>query len=171
MTPTELEVVQRQYDTYVLMAEKLVDRRAEANRFYLTLHSGLIIAIGFLLREVTAGEAGGQYAIFFYALPIGGIFLCFVWRGILQSQRKIMKSKFAIIHQLEATLPVQPYKDEDAYTAPKGGARRGVSFGRQELRTPWAFAALYLVFLGNLTWTSFGGLPHLATRVLDLFAL
>lgn len=155
-----LIAAQEQYGIYVEMAEKLVDRRAEVNRLYLTLNTAIVGAIGFLLKPVdSAVSAEGSFSTFLLGLGGTGFLVCFVWRSILKSQRRLIGFKFHVIHQMEDRLPFSPYRDEwRAMTAPltkdseNGKSNRKISFARFELYLPLVFVALYALFVGFLAW-------------------
>ena len=107
----KLDVVGRQYQVYVEMAEALIDRRAEANRFYLTINTALIGAIGFVFQnDRTIGQDSTPTLL--TAAAIFGIMVCYLWARILASHRRLLGAKFKVIHQLEAMLPTEPYLRE-----------------------------------------------------------
>jgi hypothetical protein len=152
MTEAEAEVEaariqarERQYATYVEWAEKLIERRAEAHRFYVTLNLAIVGAIGFLFSEhFNAAEGAPPADWMAAALAFAGVMVSWNWRSVVASQRRIMAWKFDIVHRLEAQLPSQPYKDEWDVSQT---ARRKSSAGRFELRLPSLFMAFFALAL------------------------
>ena len=155
MEAAKLETAAKQYEAYVRYAEALVDRRAEVNRFYLSLNTAIVGALGFLLKD---GGGVGVFAAFLPAIPFVGAFICLIWRSILVSQRKVMKTKFDVIHELEKTLPARPYALEwEIFNQNKKGKP---SFAKFELRLPIIFFLVYGAGFVFFSWP-------LGSRILD----
>lgn len=145
----------RQYQMYVEMAEALVDRRADANKFYLSLNTALVGAAGVAATQ----PLGLDLQWVTISLSLAGILLCVIWRAILVSQRQIMGLKFEVIHEMEAQLPFQPYAREWAIS--QTDKRGKPSFARFELRTPLVFMALYVAFAAAQIGALSGQIPDL----------
>lgn len=140
-----LEARERQYASYVQHAERLVDRRAEANRFYVTLNLAIVGAMGFLFSDHFTGSQGAPPAGWMAAaLGFAGLVVSMNWRSVIASQRRIMAWKFDVVHALEASLPSQPYKDEWALTE---AARRTAPASRFEQRLPTLFMLFFVLAL------------------------
>ena len=135
-----IEARERQYEAYVQWAERLVDRRAEANKFYMTLNVAIVGAIGFLYSDRFNGAGPlAQVEWVASAFAFAGLVISFTWRCIIASQRRLLGEKFEVIHRLEEALPFQPYTDEYADGNRKAGG------GRFELRLPSLFMVFYVV--------------------------
>ncbi|MEL6318464.1 MAG: hypothetical protein AAFR16_12595 [Pseudomonadota bacterium] len=141
-----------QYETYVREAEALIGRRAEVNRFYVSLNTALIGGFGYLivsnssfLHEQESGEAARLFEHIFATAPVFGLVICYLWYAILQSQRGIIRSKFDVVHDLEGRLPERPYAAEAegwrSNTAPRSNA---MTPGRFELLLPFVYAIGYI---------------------------
>lgn len=98
-----------QYKIYVEMADRISQRRATANNFFLTLHSGLI-AIGIVFLGLATQDA--EYGLAAVTTGVFGLSLSILWRLILKSYRQLNGAKYTIVGELEAKLPVAPYDDE-----------------------------------------------------------
>ena len=87
------------YELYLGTAEKVSDRRAQANSWMLSVNSG-IVALQGCLQSVSA------------ALPVAGLIICVAWAALLKSYREINRAKFAVLSELEADLPASPITSE-----------------------------------------------------------
>ena len=98
-----------QYKLYVEMADRVSQRRATANTFFLTLNTALFslatAVTGFSFGEPQISAISGGIAIF-------GIGFSYVWWRILESYRQLNSAKYKVVHDLESMLPVAPYDDE-----------------------------------------------------------
>ena len=65
-----------QYKLYVEMADRVSTRRAQTNRFYISLLSGLLALLSIV---VTREVFNGILSVIFVAVGILGIVLCFLW--------------------------------------------------------------------------------------------
>lgn len=120
------DALSRQYQIYVEMTESLVARRAEANRFYLSINTALIAMLGFVF-DVRNGFSAVDRVPFIVLVAGFGVILCLVWAKILSSHRRLMRKKFHIVHVIERQLPIQPYTDELMLENNGGAAKIGVS--------------------------------------------
>ena len=91
---------------------------------------------------------GGQKAVWLWAIPAAGAIVCAAWVVLLTSYRKLNRAKFAVLQEIEADLPVQPFKRErEVYTRDK---RRSLSY--VETAIPCCFALLYAAMLIAASW-------------------
>ncbi len=98
-----------QYKLYVEMADRVSQRRATANTFFLTLNTGLLgLATGLAGFSFDAAQI---WAISWGA-AIFGLGFSYVWWRILESYRQLNSAKYKVVGDLEAKLPVAPYDDE-----------------------------------------------------------
>lgn len=163
------EVALKQYETFVQWTEQLIDRRAEANRFYSGINTAIFGAAGFLLFGEKPPDHGNQYLLL--AFPFAGLSLSFIWLRVLHSHRAILKRKFEVIHHLEKSLPFQPYTLEyqdvdlgDDTTVPldapqskkeKAKKRKKPGSSTFERSIPALFLCLHTAFLLFLSWMLF----------------
>ena len=109
MPDTESKCFLEQYKLYVEMADRISQRRATANSFFLTLHTGL-----FGLAVALAGLSSGgiEFQAASLAAAAFGVPFAYLWRRILESYRQINAAKYQVLNELEAKLPVAPYAVE-----------------------------------------------------------
>jgi hypothetical protein len=130
------------YKLYLATAEKVSDRRQQANTWMLSVNSALVSLYGYLGATKEA-VAPAEKAIWLIAIPIAGIILCLGWAGLLASYRQLNGAKFAVLHLMEAELGLDAFtRERTAYKAVK---RRPLS--RLEQVVPWSFLTLYLLLV------------------------
>lgn len=93
-----------QYKLYVEMADRISQRRATANTYFLSLNSAILAFVGYLSVKET-----GEYN---WMLACGGIALCILWRRLIVSYTNLNTAKFKVIHNIEKRLPISPYEAE-----------------------------------------------------------
>lgn len=116
-------IVLNQYRLYVDTAERVSDRRATVNRFYVTIQTSLLAALaivgGYKLftqepaqaAQVTTFLDQVQTPVVLIAAVLG-IALCLIWRNNLKAFSTLNTAKFAIILEMEKSLPFQPFGRE-----------------------------------------------------------
>ena len=98
-----------EYKLYVEMADRISQRRASANSFFLALHTGLFglsVGLSGLSSNQIENQAAGLTASVF------GLPFTYVWYRVLKSYRQINSAKYKVVHEIEAKLPVAPYDNE-----------------------------------------------------------
>lgn len=104
------------YKMAVEMADRVSARRASANTYFLTLHTGLAAFVGVLS---SARRPGGPPRVDDAALAIvsgAGAVLAIAWWLLLRSYRDLNRAKFKVINEIEAEhLPVHVFTTEDRY--------------------------------------------------------
>ena len=130
------------FELYLATAEKVSDRRAQANAWMLSVNSAIVALYGYLQTDKLA-VPGGQKAVWLWAIPAAGAIVCAAWVVLLTSSRKLNRAKFAVPQEIEEDLPVQPFKRErEVYTRDR---RRSLSY--VETAIPGCFALLYTAML------------------------
>lgn len=99
-----------QYKLYVEMADKISERRANANSFFLTVITALISIVGIVSGFGT--QAIGVFSFWITIVSIVGLILCYSWYRILESYRQLNSGKFKVIHEVEKKLPLALYHGE-----------------------------------------------------------
>jgi len=135
------------YQAYLATAEKVSDRRAQANRWMLSVNSAIAALYGYLQADKLNLPAS-QKAVWLWAIPAAGVIVCIAWAGLLTSYRKLNRAKFAVLQEMEATLPTQPFTREQQHYRRDG--RRSLS--TVELAIPWSFALLHAAMFGAALW-------------------
>jgi hypothetical protein len=127
-----------QYKVFVETEERLVSRRQEENRFFLSVNALVLTVISFLLRQGVSGRAAWGGVL---GLALAGLILCYAWMKTIQSYRTLNEAKFAVIDQFEAALPARMFAAEweEAKT------RKYQPFTTIEQRVPAVFGLLHLV--------------------------
>jgi hypothetical protein len=144
-----LEARAIQYSAYVEATERLVDRRAEANRFYVAFDLAIVGAIGFLFSDSFDGAVGvAPIEWVVAAFAVAGLAVSFNWLCIIGSQRKLLRFKFEVIHALEKALPFKPYVDEWDLVSPD---RKKVAIGTFERRLPIMFMLFFILLVAGST--------------------
>lgn len=94
------------YKLHVEMADRISHRRGVANTFYITLHTSLMGALGFLITRETPVVA-------FFLLAVMGVALSCIWKQSIKSYKQLNAAKFKVINAIEKEhLPITPYIDE-----------------------------------------------------------
>jgi hypothetical protein len=130
------------FELYLATAEKVSDRRAQANSWMLSVNSAIIALYGYLQADkMSVGAA--QKVIWLWAIPAAGAIVCLAWATLLTSYRKLNRAKFAVLTQIEANLPISPFtREREAYRRDR---RRSLSY--VESLIPGCFVLLYAVML------------------------
>jgi hypothetical protein len=130
------------FELYLATAEKVSDRRAQANSWMVSVNSAIVGLYGYLQADKMAvGTA--QKAIWLWAIPVAGAIVCLAWAALLASYRKLNRAKFAVLAQLEMHLPVPPFTQErEIYKRDKR-----ISLSQIERWIPACFVLLYATML------------------------
>ncbi len=135
MSDLDKEMLFEQYKILISSAEEISARRATANNYILSVNS-LLVAVH------TLGISLQPDAPWHIVLPLAGIIICSSWWILIRSYRSVNTAKFKVIHDLEANLPSQPYKDEWALMS-----KSHIPLSHVEQWIPAVFAGLYLGLL------------------------
>ena len=127
---------------YVATAERVSDRRAQANSWMLSVNSAIVSLYGYLQADkVVVGVA--QKTVWLWAIPAAGVIVCIAWIALLTSYKKLNRAKFAVIKQLEADLLIPPFAREREFYH----SDRRWSLSSVESLIPSCFILLYIVVL------------------------
>ena len=96
--------VMEQYKVYVEMADRISQRRAATNTFFLTLNTAVITVLGAVWKDHAHADAG---ALAFPLVVLLG--QCFAWYYLVRSYRQLNTAKYEVVGALEARLPSSPY--------------------------------------------------------------
>jgi len=137
-----------QYKLYVEMADRVSERRAQTNRFYVSLLSGLLALIS-ILRGNVLSEL--QTAVF-VAVAILGLLLCILWYINIRSYRQLNSGKYKIIHEMEQRLPFPCYNKEWEILGKGKSGESYLKLTRVEQYVPIILAVPYAFLLINFLW-------------------
>jgi hypothetical protein len=130
-----------QYKVFIAAEERLVDRRQQENRFFLSISALIVTGLSVLLEQ---GISDQQASVGIVLLASAGLALCFAWHSILSSYSDLNTAKFVVITEFEAMLPARMFGAEwDA-----AQARKYAPFTMIEKRVPFVFGLLHTVGVG-----------------------
>lgn len=103
LNENEAAVVFEQYKIYLEMADRVNQRRMNANTFFTSVNTLLIAVASLINSEINAWK---------FFVSFLGLILCFTWYFTLSGYRKLNSVKFKIIQEIEGFLPITGYTDE-----------------------------------------------------------
>lgn len=113
MTTGSQPEVSELYAMAVEMADRVSERRGQANQFYLTLQT-LLLGAPALIEVV--GKGGSIEPMRGFLLAMVGAIVSVVWWLQLRSYRDLNRSKFEVINKIEAdNFTIKPFTDEWTY--------------------------------------------------------
>lgn len=128
-----------QYKLYVEMADRISQRRATANTYFLSLNSAILGFVGYLSVKDT-----GEYN---WMLACGGLALCLLWSRLILSYMHLNTAKFKVIHNIEKRLPISPYEAEWEAMEQGKNPKLYRPLTHIERAVPIVFAILHLIVL------------------------
>jgi len=122
------------YQGFIQSAEKISDRRHNANTFFLTVNTALLGITGYL-------QSAGAELLWLVALA--GVVLSYTWFRLIKSYRSLNTAKFEVIHDIEQQLPFATYDAE--WEKLKCGKDAAVHkpFSKVEATVPVIFATFH----------------------------
>lgn len=148
-------IAMEQYKLAVEMADRVSARRHGANALFLS---------GITTLTVLNGLVGGNSRVLASIVCGSTALLCTVWYFTLSSYRALNSAKFAVIQQMELSLPFQMYKAEEVHykdydtsttgTQAERGTKKWRPLSRSEQYVPMLFGTASVVALVfRLIWT------------------
>ena len=134
-----------QYKLYVEMANKISERRANANSFFLTVITALISIVG-----VVSGFGSQTVNVFSFwitTISVVGLILCYSWYRIIESYRQLNSGKFKVIHEIEKKLPLALYHGEWIVLGQGSNPKLYRPLTHVEEWIPMLFALLFIAIL------------------------
>jgi len=107
-----------QYKVYVDMADRISQRRARANTFFLTLNTTIFTVVGIGLNESI--DSRGWVLVIPLVVVLGQ---CFAWYYLVRSYRQLNTAKYEVVGALEERLPASPYWRAEWYALGEGKDR------------------------------------------------
>lgn len=97
-----------QYKLYLQGIENISDRRENANKYFVTINSGIIVALSYLIQH-----SDNRFVIpAIISVLLLGIVLSIIFYFLINSYKQLNSGKFSVLHKMEESLPVQMYSDE-----------------------------------------------------------
>jgi hypothetical protein len=131
-----------QYKMYVESAEKISDRRQNANNYFITINTAIITLLGLSFQidffEKLLWSRG--------LLALLGIVIAIIFWFLLRSYKQLNSGKFKVIHAIEKELPLALYDHEWEVLGKGEDKKLYFPFSHIERYIPWVFAALYIIF-------------------------
>jgi hypothetical protein len=132
--------VLEQYKVYVEMADRISQRRALTNTFFLSVNTAIFTVIGVLWQR--RAHTAGWPLVFPLVAVLGQ---CFAWFYLLRSYRLLNAAKYIVIGAMEERLPASPYWRAEWSALGEGkDARKYWPLTHIEQWIPSLFALTYL---------------------------
>jgi len=130
-----------QYKLYIQSAEKISDRRQNANNYFITINTALISFLGLSFQIKLLENLGWIKSL----LAILGIIICVIFWFLLRSYKQLNSGKFKVIHEIEKNLPLALYDYEWKILGEGKDKQLYYPFSHIELLIPWVFGFIYLI--------------------------
>lgn len=127
------------YRMYVEMADRISQRRQQANSFYLSVNTALLGLSGFATHST--------YIAVSLLLSVSGLMIAIFWIRNIQTYKDLNSAKFAVINLIEEKLVFAPYEAEWKYLKRGTNKSRYHPFHKVEIIVPTVFIAVYVVIL------------------------
>lgn len=127
------------YKTLIDMADKVSQRRQNANNFYLSVNTAIIGASAYLSTATANAPIG--IAI----ISVAGLLASLLWKRNIDSYKDLNTGKFHVITELETALPIAAFSAEWAFLERGETPSRYRQFHTVEKFVPYIFAAVHLV--------------------------
>ena len=101
---TETDTYVEIYKLHSELADRVSQRREEANRLHVSIVVGLVVFLGTLIRF---SDDRTLDTILFLAVGFCGLTVSASWYIVLRSYRQLNSEKFRVLHDLETRLPYQ----------------------------------------------------------------
>ena len=126
-----------QYKLFADKADKMSDKRAITNGFFLTLNT-ILGTTGIVLFDVLSN--------LLILIPIGVIGICFsiLWFLLIRDYKKLNTAKYNVINKVEEKLPIKGYSAEWEILRKKKNYKGLTVF---EMWIPWVVVFLYSVLI------------------------
>lgn len=126
-----------QYKLYVEMADRISNRRATANSYFLSVNSAILAFVGYLTAKDSTD--------FLWLLAIAGVTLCYFWRSLILSYKNLNTAKWLVVHKIEKRLPISPYDAEWDAMGRGENSKLYKPITHIEMGVPLVFMALHAV--------------------------
>lgn len=129
-----------QYKLYIESAEKISDRRQNANNFFLTINTVLISVFSLSFQIKTLENLDWVKTL----LSLLGLIICVIFWFLLRAYKQLNSGKFKVIHKIEQELPLLIYDYEWNILGEGKNKKLYYPFSHVELLIPWVFGLVYL---------------------------
>ena len=139
-----------QYRLYIESAEKVSDRRQNANNYFLAINTAIFSFLG-LIYEIKLKDI----PFICILLSVVGILICVIFYFLINSYKQLNSGKFQVIHEIEQELPLALYQQEWKILGEGKNKKLYWPFSHIEIKIPFIFGLIYLILLVILTLTIF----------------
>jgi hypothetical protein len=144
------EYLLEQYKLYVEMADRISNRRAQTNRFYISLLSGLLALLSIIVGRNIFSDF---QTIMFSVISVLGLTLCALWNINIRSYRQLNSGKFKVVHEMEQHLPFPCYSREWEILGEGEKSKKYLQLTRVEQYVPFLLSIPYMLLLVYSLWT------------------
>ena len=130
------------YKLHAEFSDRVAQRREGANRLYVGILTGFLVAVVALTRFDLEGHSVIDMLTFVGGLI--GIVLCLSWYLVIRSYRQLNTAKFAILHELEGKLPFAFFKREWEQLEEGKKLNKYLNITKAEMTLPILFGILFL---------------------------
>jgi len=128
-----------QYRDFVASTSQISGRRHQANQFFSTINTLLLMASGFIPGEDIA---------FNWPIALAGGLLCLIWKHMIDGYSNLNGAKFKVILEMEEHLPAATFRTEWGYLK----QAKASTLSSVESKVPWLFIGAYLlVYVATIT--------------------
>lgn len=131
-----------QYRIYLEGIEQISNRRDSANKYLITLNSGFLISIAFLIENI------GSQCVLKIALSgicLLGIIISIIFYFLINSYKQLNAGKFEVLHEIESKLPLDLYKREWEILGKGNNYKKYFPFSHIEKLIPIFLGVTYLI--------------------------
>lgn len=130
-----------QYKMYVESAEKISDRRQNANNYFIAINTAIITLFGLSFQIDFFDKLFWERGL----LALLGVIIAVIFWFLLRSYKQLNSGKFKVIHAIEKELPLALYDYEWEVLGKGENKKLYFPFSHIELYFPWVFGVLYVV--------------------------
>jgi hypothetical protein len=141
--PDFREHLMDQYKLYIEMADRVSQRRATANNFFLSANT-LIVSIFGAVVDNSALTSDSTQMWFPLLIALSGLAFSIAWFYIVKSYRQLNSGKFKVIQSIEQNLPLALYKVEWEALGKGKDPKIYWPLSKIETYVPLTFSMIYL---------------------------
>jgi hypothetical protein len=137
---------QEEYFSFIAHIDNITDRRPGVTATYLSVNTAIVGIITFVVTTTQLAQWGKT--IISFGLLIAGMIACTFWRRLILQHNRLLDWWYTKIRVMEETLPESSMlitKEYRELYAPAEG-KPVIGMAKYELRLPWFFISLYVVF-------------------------
>ena len=134
-----------QYKLYVNSAEKISDRRALVNRYFVSIQSLVLVSLGVFSQNFESN------LLIITLGAVCGLVLSVIFFLMINSYSSINTVKFELIHDIEKKLPLRLYKMEWD-NLKRGNGLKYIAFSEIEKWVVAVFFFIHIIVLSVSSW-------------------